>query len=101
MDQTPPGSKSCFRTRHVSVTRGEVIHCCPCWCLGEALAGVQALPAASAHVGVCVHPRKPQDQLGRGEALPFGTRVEDLSLPSTNYCLHTGVGLTKQLLLCT
>lgn len=37
----------------------------------------------------------------RGEALPFGTRVEDLSLPSTNCSLHTGEGLTKQLLLFT
>lgn len=51
MDQTPPGTKSCFRTRHVSVSRREVIHCCPCWCLGEALAGVQALLAAGVHWG--------------------------------------------------
>lgn len=62
MDQTPPESKSCFRTRHVSVTRREVIHCCLCWCLGEALPGVQALPAAGVHVGVCVQAPGPAGQ---------------------------------------
>lgn len=101
MDQTPPGTKSCFRTRHVSVSRREVIHCCPCWCPGEALAGVQALPAAGVHVGVRVQHPEPQGQLGRGEALPVGTRVEDLSLPSTTCCLHRGARLSKQLLLFT
>lgn len=46
------------------------------------------------------HP-EPQGQLGRGKALPFGTREGDLSLPSTTCCLHTGAGLAKQLLLFT
>lgn len=101
MDQTPLGTQSCFRTRHVSVTRREVIHCHPCWSLGEALAGVQALPGAGVHAGVHVQHPEPQGQLGRGEGLPFGTRVHDLSLPSTTCCLHIEAGLTKQWLLFT
>lgn len=77
-----------------------MIHCHPCWFLGEALAGVQALPAAGVHVGEHLQHPEPQGQLGR-EVLPFGTRVKDLSLPSTTCCLHMGAGLTKQLLLFT
>lgn len=38
----------------MSVTRREVIHCCPCWCLGVTLVSAQALPGV--HVG-CVSPR--------------------------------------------
>lgn len=32
---------------------------------------------------------------------PWVLRVEDLSLPSTTRCLHTGAGLSKELLLST
>lgn len=60
MDQTAPGTKSCFRTRHMSVTRREVIHCCPCWCLGVALASARALPGTGvpvACVSITLSPR--------------------------------------------
>lgn len=102
MDRTSGRTTSCFRTRHVSVTRRKVIHCrCPL-VAGWRHWPVSRLGQRQVSVWGCLSGTPSPSASWAEEKLgPRVLRVEDPSLPSGTRCLHTGAGLSKQLLLFT
>lgn len=99
MDQIPSGTNSCFTTRPVSVTRGKVI---PCHC--PLVAGWRRWPVSRLRqwqVSMCgcmSSTPSPSASWAGEKPGPWAPKLEDLSLPGTTCSLHTGAGLSKQLL---